>query len=101
MDIRVGTRILADIGIPVLWGDRAVAQDSDRRLSVIDYRSEPARLEILEDRPAPGINFVPTVSGFRILPLRGGPYEYNKTDKTLTSTTNELPECQIDESFVR
>jgi hypothetical protein len=101
MDIRVGTQILEDVGIPVVWGDRAIVQHSERRLSVIDSRSQPARLEILKDQPAPGVNFVPTLSGFRILPFRGGAYEYNKTDKTLTSATNDLPECQIGEDYVR
>jgi hypothetical protein len=101
MDLKVGTRELQDVGIPLLWGDRAVVQDSHNRLSVVNYGSRPTRLEILEDQPAPGANFVPTTGGFRILSFPAGSYDFNVQDRTLSSPTNDLPECQIDELNVR
>ncbi len=101
MDIRVGNRVLKDVDVPLLWGNRAVIQHRLGNLSVIDLGSRPARLEILEDQPAPGVSFAPTISGFRILASPDGPYNYNPKDRTLASWSGNLPDCQIDEQYVR
>jgi hypothetical protein len=101
MDLTIGDLELKDVGIPVIWGSRAIAQGSDRRLSVINLSSTPERLEILADQPAPGVNFVPILGGFRILAFREGGYDYNKNERTLTSPGGELPDCQIDDQYVR
>lgn len=101
MNITVGDRLLRDVDVPLLWGNRAIIQNRQGNISVVDLGTRPARLEILEDQPAPGVSFVPTISGFRILSSPDGPYTYQPKDRTLTSASGPLPDCQIDEHYVR
>jgi hypothetical protein len=101
MDLWIGSQSLRDVDVTLLWGSRAIVQDRQGKLSVVDLSLRPARLEILRDRPAPGINFVPTIGGFRILSYPDGSYDYNPKDKILTSGAGDLPNCQIDGQFIR
>ncbi len=56
-----------NVEIPLLWGTRAVIQDHEGLISVVDLEGDTARLEIVGDKPAPGVEFVPTLEGFQIL----------------------------------
>jgi hypothetical protein len=97
----MGSQIFQDVQIPLLWGTRAVVQDREGRLSVIDLSGPTARPEIIGDQPAPGIAFVPTVDGFRIKHDGTDLYTYNPRDKILTGLALRLPECQISATETR
>jgi len=95
MNLQMGSQSFSDVEIPVLWGTRAVIQDKEGRLSVIDLSRAVATLEILGDQPAPGATFLPSLNGFQILENGTALYNYNPTDKTLSGLGVKLPECQI------
>lgn len=95
MNLRMGGQVFQDVQIPLLWGERAVIQDRQGRLSVIDLSGEEARLEVLADEPAPGIAFRPRIDGIVILSDETELYHYDPREKLLTGITLELPECQI------
>jgi hypothetical protein len=95
MNLRMGSQVFRDVQIPLLWGQRAVVQDRQGRLSVIDLSKERAHLEILADEPAPGIAFRPRIDGFVILSDGIELYSYNPHERVLTGIGLKLPECQI------
>lgn len=101
MDLKMGGQTFRDVKIPLLWGSRAVLTDKDGRVSVIDLGGDRPRLEILGDKCAPGVEFVPTVDGFSVLSEDKALYSYNPVEKTLTSTGLGLPECQIGRREIR
>ena len=95
MNLKMGSQVFVNVQIPLLWGTRAVVQDEEGRLSVIDLAGDTAKLEILGDKPAPGVAFVPTIDGHTILSNDKQLYTYNPKEKTLTSISLGLPECQV------
>jgi hypothetical protein len=95
MNLKMGSQVFMNVQIPLLWGTRAVVQDEAGRLSVIDLAEDTAKLEILGDKPAPGVAFLPTIDGYTILSDDRQLYTYNSKEKTLTSIDLGLPECQI------
>lgn len=102
MNLRMGSQIFTDVAIPLLWGTRAIIQDTEELLSVIDLASPKARLEILADEPAPGARFVPTFEGFTILSRsRDELYSYSRSTKKLTSISLDLPDCQVRRDAIR
>ena len=95
MNLRMGSQVFQNVQIPLLWGTRAVVQDRRERLSVINLAGDRASLEILADSPAAGTGFLPKIDGF-VVSAGGIPlYSYNPTEKTLSSISLGLPECQI------
>lgn len=102
MKLKLGGSTFENVKIPVLWGKRAVLQDSLGRLSVIDLSGAIARIEILGGRAARGVRFSPTVDGFKVLATSGEPlYTFSPKDKRLTSESLGLPELQIKASQIR
>lgn len=101
MNLSIGSQTFIDVQIPILWGTRAVTQDQDGRLSVMDLSGSVPRLEILGDKPAQGVEFLPTVDGFDILMHREGLYGYNPDEKILSDISLGLPDCQISRSQIR
>ena len=101
MNLRMGNQVFKDVQIPLLWGERAVIQDTDGRLSIIDLSGEKAHLEILADEPAPGITFRFRVDGVVILRDETELYSYNPREKLLRSIDLDLPECQINPWAIR
>ncbi|WP_456427719.1 hypothetical protein [Rhodocaloribacter sp.] len=96
MNIRIGSNDFIGVDVPLLWGTRAVLQDKQGRISVIDLAGEEARIEILGDKPAPGVEFLPTSSGFEILHDGEPLYNYNADEKLLSSLgVGSLPDCQV------
>src|SRR5205823_4639895 len=78
-----------------------VIQDKQGRLSVIDLSRDIAKLEILGDKPAPGVTFIPSVNGFQVLEDGKSLYNYNPADKTLSGLALRLPECQVSPGEIR
>jgi len=102
MKLKLGGSTFDNVRIPVLWGKRAVLQDSVGRLSVIDLSGAVARIEILGDRVARGVRFSPTVDGFKVLAGSGESlYTFAPKDKRLTSESLGLPELQINALQIR
>lgn len=95
MNLRMGSQTFLNVEIPLLWGERAVLQDQQGRLSVIDLGGEKAKLEIVGDEPAPGVSFVPIIDGFEVLSETVDLYSYHKKEKMLTSITLGLPDCKV------
>jgi hypothetical protein len=101
MKLTMGSQTFIDVQVPVLWGTRAVIQDKANRLSVIDLSGGVAKLEILGDKPAQGVEFSPTVDGFNILMDGEELYAYSPDQKLLTSISLGLPHCQISQSQIQ
>lgn len=92
----MGSQKFVNVEIPLLWGTRAVVQDRDNQISVINLDGPEARLEILADKPAPRAKFSPTFGGFSILSPDGDElYSYSPKDKKLSSARLGLPDCQV------
>jgi hypothetical protein len=101
MILRMGGQTFWNVEIPLLWGNRAVLKDEKGRLSVIDLSGPVAKLEIVGDQPAEGVEFAPTVEGFKIFVSGIEQYRYNPADKTLVSASSKPPKCQILPDSVR
>jgi hypothetical protein len=95
MNLRMGSQLFFDVTIPLLWGTRAVLQDRKGRLSVIDLSEPKARVEVLGDEPAPGIEYKLTADGFTVLGDAQSLYNYKATEKLLQAVSLRLPDCQI------
>lgn len=101
MRLSIGSELFIDVSVPLLWGTRAILQDRYGRLSVLELTGGSARIEILADKPADGIEFVPSVDGFRIADDGKDLYNYNPHDRILTGLALQLPEVQITEESIR
>lgn len=102
MRLKLGGSTFDNVKIPVLWGKRAVLQDSSGRLSVVDLSGSVAKIEILGDKVAVGVRFSPTTDGFRVLTHdRKALYTFSPLARRLTSESLGLPELQIKASQIR
>lgn len=101
MNLNMGSQTFVDVEIPLLWGKRAIVQDKQGRISVIDLSSSEAKLEIVGDKQAPGVEYKLNIEGFSILEGDKELYSYNPEEKTLTGIALNLPECQIGSSEIR
>jgi hypothetical protein len=101
MKLNMGSDTFVDVEIPLLWGKRAIVQDKQGRISVIDLGGSEAALEIVGDKPAPGVEYKLNIEGFSILEGDKELYSYNPEDKTLTGIELNLPDCQISPSEIR
>jgi hypothetical protein len=101
MNLTLGSLRFQNIRIPVLWGNRAIIQEPNLVLSVIDIGDILPALEILRNEPALGVNFIPKWSGFQILRVPAESYEFDVREKAFTSETLDLPDVQVDEFYIR
>lgn len=101
MNLQMGNQTFVDVTIPLLWGKRAIVQDPEGRLSVINVEGDSASLEIVGDQPAPGVEFVPTADGFEIMGDSGALYSYSPNTKTVTAISLSLPPCQVGSTETR
>ena len=95
MNLRMGTQSFLNVTIPVLWGTRAILQDSQGKLSIIDLSGDEARLEIISGSPAPGIDFRPIPDGVAILADDKEVYSFDPNRGLLQSESLGLPPCHI------
>jgi hypothetical protein len=102
MKLRLGGQLFVGVEVPLLWGSRAVLQDQDGRLSILDLAGPSAVLEVVEDGPAEGAQYVPTTDGFAILGDGGVElYQLNPTTHALTATSLSLPQVTISPDEIR
>lgn len=101
MNLRMGAQVFTNVQIPLLWGERAILQDEQKRLSIIDLSGDKAHVEVLADEPAPGVAFRPRVDGIVILQAGVELYAYNPGEKTISSLSLGLPEVQISPTGTR
>ena len=101
MNLRMGRRVLMNVQIPLLWGERAIIQDKQNRISIIDLSGDKARVEVLADEPAPGVSFLPLIDGIEILDDGVALYIYNPLEKTVSSLSLGLPEVHISAEGIR
>jgi hypothetical protein len=102
MRLQTGSQLFENVTIPLLWGTRAVLQDREDRLSVIDLSGPSARVEIVGNNPAEGVSFKPLVSGFSILADdQTETYSFIADENRLTSTALNLPDVEIGRRSIR
>jgi hypothetical protein len=97
----MGSQVFRGVTIPLLWGNRAIVQDHEGRLSIIDVGGAVARPEVVGDHPAPGIEFVPTADGFEVMQDGKPLYSYSPSTRTVTGISLSLPPCQIGDAEIR
>jgi len=101
VDIRLGENTFVDVQIPLLWGSRAISQDRNGCLSVVDLSEGAIKVEIIGDKPVPGVPCMATGGGYDVLSDGDPLYHYNPVSKTLTSISLGLPTCQVGPGYVR
>ena len=98
----MGSHLFLNVDVPLLWGTRAILQDPDDRLSIIDLGRERAMLEVLEDEPAQGVAYAPRVDGFVIMDEDSNElYKVNPKAKAVTPVTLNLPPVTISRDAIR
>jgi hypothetical protein len=95
MNLRMGSQLFEDVEIPLLWGTRAVLEDRKGRLSIVDLSGDTARLEILADKPAPGVRFRPRSDGTVVMQGSTELYVYDPSERLLEGISLRLPTCQV------
>lgn len=95
MNLNMGSQVFRNVAIPLLWGKRAVVQDQKGRLSIISLEGSEPQIEILGDKPAPGIKYELIKDGFKIYKDGVDLYAFYPDKKTISGLTIKLPECEI------
>lgn len=101
MNLQMGSQTFANVEIPVLWGERAILQDMESRISVISLGGAEAKLEILGNKPAVGVPYEVTEDGFKILENETELYSFNPETSTLIGHALSLPDLQIEKTEIR
>jgi hypothetical protein len=102
MNLRMGSQLFINVQIPLLWGTRAIVQDPEERLSIINLAGDRALLEVLEDEPAQGIPFAPSVEGFVIMDAQGTElYKVSPAAKSITPLSLKLLPVTISRDAIR
>jgi hypothetical protein len=101
MNLTMGSNVFFAVRVPILWGKRAILQDPKGRIFVFDLGGEKANAEILADRPAPGIEYTPSIEGFQIFHNGNPSYSYSPSQKKLSSLESKLPDCEIGSSEIK
>lgn len=102
MRLQVGGSRFEDVAVPVLWGTRAILEDSSRRLSVVNLSGPVAVLEVLGGKVAQGAHFAPTAGGFKILDADGrAQYTFFEQERRITADSLQLPDIEITDNQIR
>lgn len=95
MNLNMGSQVFRNVEIPLLWGKRAVLQDEKGRISVISLEGSEAEIEILGDKPAPGIKYELVKGGFKIYSDGTELYVFYPDRRIISGLSVKLPECEI------
>lgn len=90
----MGDNIFHNISIPLLWGSRAIFEDANGKISIVEISKEP-KIEILNNEPAPNIKFSPLIEGYKIFQDGELAYIFEPRGKIFKSINLGLPDCQI------
>jgi len=101
MNLNMGSQVFQNVQIPLLWGKRAVLQDDKGRLSVISLEGSEPEIEILGDKPAPGIKYELVKDGFKIYKDGSDLYVFYPDKKIISGLSIKLPECEISNTGTR
>lgn len=101
MNLNMGSQVFRNVQIPLLWGKRAVLQDEKGRLSIIFLGGSEPEIEILGDKPAPGIKYELIKDGFKIYKDGAELYAFYPEKKIISGLSIKLPECEIGKSGTR
>ena len=101
MNLKIGSNFLGNVQIPLLWGSRAVLEDSKGRISIISLGGHEAQVEILGNEPAPGIQYELIADGFKIMLSGKEIYSFNPTSRTITGLSLALPAIEIGQDGIR
>ena len=102
MNLKMGSQNFINVQIPLLWGQRAVLEDNEKRISIISLEGNKAKIEILADKPAPDIEYeIIDEGGIKIFSGGKTLYSYSPKIRTITSISLKLPECEIQDSGIR
>lgn len=102
MNLRMGSQLFLNVEVPILWGTRAILQDPEDRLTIIDLAGERAKLEVIEDEPAPEVSYAPRVEGFVIMDSNNTElYKVNPRAKSITPVSLNLPPIAISHDAIR
>ena len=101
MNINFGSQIFQNVEIPILWGDRAILQDKDGKISIISLAGEIAKIEILGNKPAPNITYEIVDGGYKIIDEQIELYIFYPEKNTISGLSIMLPDCEINENEIR
>ena len=91
MNIRMGGQFFMNVKVPILWGSRAILQDQQGHLSIINLEGDSAVLEVIDDHPSASASFLPRTEAFVILDGEGTElYAVNPKTKSVTSISLRL-----------
>ena len=98
----LGSNKFEGVTVPILWGSRAIFEGAEPgTFRVIDLAAVPARVEIDESEPAPGIGFQPRLDGYGIRNDVEVVYTFAPATRTLRDPSGSLPDLEINEDFIR
>ena len=102
MDFRICGQFFSNVRVPVLWGSRAILQDQQGHVSIVNLEGDTPILEVIDDQPMAGANFSPQTEGYVILDDEGGQlYSVNPKTKSLTPIVLRLPPVTLGERELR
>jgi len=101
MNLKMGSQTFQNVNVPLLWGKRAVLEDSKSRVSIISLEREKAKVEVLGNEPAQGIDYELIGNGFKIIIDGVELYSFDPVNKIITGLELKLPECQISSTSIR
>lgn len=96
MNLSIGGQEFRDVEIPLLWGERAVLQDLQGRMSVIYLGGKSAIPEIIGDVPSPEVEFLPTANGYKILRDGAPVYSLDIENKILRGISLIFQNAKLD-----
>lgn len=101
MQARLGNHVFLNVGVPLLWGGRAVIEHSGGELSIIDLGGEKAIPEIVSDKPWVGVEYIEKEDGYLIYKENMASYFYSPIRKIIRDVSGGLPECEFGKDKIR
>ena len=97
----MGSQKFKNVEVPLLWGKRAIIQSKEGKISIISLEGRDAIVEILENEPAPDIDYEKTSNGFKLIIQGRELYSFDPNNKAVVGIDLNLPKCQIQDSCIK
>ena len=101
MNLEMGNQQFINVEIPLLWGNRAILQSNNGQISILLLEKDKTILEILDNKPAPNIQYELTEEGFKIVKNKKDIYSFDSKNKIISGLSSSLPECEINDTYIR